>query len=106
MIYIVEIPHQRPASCWVATDQADFCARMAEASQRSGDTPENGSFDNWTDYLASDLHRLHVFATDAEAIAALDDSTFDGHQGGRARAALEQKLIAYGVLSETQEPEA
>ncbi len=105
MLYIVEIPHQRPASCWVATNKADFCARMAEAYQHHGDTPEDGSFDNWRDYLASDLHHLHVFTTDAEAVAALDDATFDGHQGGTARAALEQKLIDYDIIQPEEEAE-
>lgn len=105
MIFIVEIHHQRPASCWVATDEADFCARMAEANRRRGDTPDDDTFDAWSDYLASDLHRLHIFTTDAEAIAALDDATFDGHQGGRARGALEAKLRAYGLIPDQEEAE-
>lgn len=106
MIFIVEIPHQRPVSCWIATNEADFCARMAEAYQRHGDTPEDwGDFPAWRDYLASDLHRLHVFMTDAEALTALDDSTFDGHQGGRARQALEDKLRSYGLIAEPEEAE-
>lgn len=103
MIYIVEIPHQRPASCWVATSEADFVTRVAAANSRMGDTPDEDTFEAWADYLASDLHRLHVFETDADAIAALDDATFDGHQGGRARQALEDKLRAFGLISDPEE---
>lgn len=106
MIYIVEVPHQRPASCWVASSEADFCRTMCHAYQSYGDTPQDGTFSNWTNYLASDLHTLHVFATDAEALAALNDATFDHHQGGRARAALEEKLRAYNVISDPDEDEA
>ena len=105
MIYIVEVPHQRPASCWVASDEADFCAGMVEAYRRCGDTPEDGTFADWVEYLASDLNTLHVFVTDAEAVVALEDTTFDHHQGARARTALEEKLRAFGVLPEGSDDE-
>lgn len=104
MIYIVEIPHQRPASCWAAINEKDFCAIMAEAYQRHDGTPEDwGDFSAWRDYLARDLYDLHVFISDAEAIAALDDTTFTGHQGARARWSLEQKLIATGAMPAPEE---
>lgn len=102
MMYVVEIPHQRPASCWTAIDEADFCSRVADASKGCGDTPVAATFDAWRDYLASDLHTLHVFTTDAAALAALEDDTFDHHQGARARAALEDKLRLYGVIAEME----
>jgi len=92
MIYVVEIPHQRPATCWVAGDESDFCVKMAGAYQRRDDTPDEGTFAAWIDYLGSDLYALHVFVGNESARSALADNTFDGHQGGQARAALEDKL--------------
>ena len=99
MIYIVEIPHQRPASCWTANDEGDFCAKLAQEFGRHGDTPAyDATFAEWRDYLARDLHALHVFLDDAVAIAALGDSMFDGHQGAAARAALRHALIDNGEM--------
>ena len=99
MIYIVEIPHQRPASCWTANDEGDFCIKLEQTFERYSDTPDYGaSFEEWRDYLARDLHALHVFMNENEAIEALNDATFDGHQGASARAALRRALIDNNVI--------
>lgn len=103
MIYIVEIPHQRPASCWVASNESDFCTRMFETYQRHGDTPEDlNDFTAWCEYLEEDLHILHVFVTDEEAIASLSSNAFDHPQGARARRALEDKLTVCEALPEQE----
>lgn len=98
MIYIVEVPHQRPASCWVAHSEAEFCRIMVETYHRRDDTPADwDSFSDWCDYLADDLHTLHVYTSDADALAALDSPSFNHHQGAQARAALEAWLQVCGV---------
>ena len=95
-----KIPHQRPASCWTANDEGDFCAKLAQEFGRHGDTPAyDATFAEWRDYLARDLYALHVFMNeDDAALAALDDATFSGHQGASARAALRQALIDNNVI--------
>jgi len=100
MIYIVEIPHQRPASCWMALDKDDFCTRLEQTFERYSDTPDYGaSFEEWRDYLARDLYALHVFMDeDDAALAAMNDVTFSVHHGASARAALRRALIDNIVL--------
>ena len=51
MIYIVEIPHERPPSCWTANDKDDFCTRMEQTFERYSDVPDYGVF--WVVILGS-----------------------------------------------------
>jgi hypothetical protein len=100
MIYIVEIPHQRPASCWVATSDMDYLDKVAATvmQHRSDETVE--TLDQADEYLSSDLSGFWRFNSAAEAIEALEDATFDCHGGAGARDALENKLALYGELPE------
>ncbi|MDR0275948.1 MAG: hypothetical protein LBI48_11545 [Burkholderiaceae bacterium] len=107
MIYIVEIPHQRPASCWVCADKADFIRRASAAYIRHGDTPDTGGseqeqFDAWRDYIASDLSGFFVYENEDGAVAGLA-TDFSRHGGARAAGELYKELVKYGALND--EPE-
>lgn len=95
MIYILEIPHQRPASCWSRATQSQILGVIAQQAMRSGE-----SIDNYVaalDWLGSDLNTLHVFDSDEEALDAMGDLT--GHQAGAAYTALRDELISTGAIS-------
>lgn len=97
-IFVVEVPHQRPASAWVAADREDFIDRV----NRTG--PPNGplnDFDASTAYVKEDLHRLYIFEGGETAAKGLSEIT--GHQSGHAFTALREKLISYGVFEEVQD---
>ena len=99
MLYIVEVPHQRPASCWTAENAAEVISMAAHEALRSGG--EVNSFDQAIDWIAADLHSCAVFVGLAEVVGALDTHPiFRGHQGARAEAALRAKLIQKGVLAQ------
>jgi len=98
MIYIVEIPHRFPPTCWTATDKADFIARSFNAYIRHGDTPDTAGsideqFDAWVDYIASDLSSLLVYESEEAAREALESGAdFNRHGGNAARSALARKM--------------
>ena len=104
MIYIVEIPHQRPAGCWVCSDKADFIRRASEAYRRCGDTPdcdgsEQEQFDAWCEYIGSDLSGFLVYENEDAAVAGLA-TDFSRHGGARAAGELYKKLVEYGALKD------
>jgi hypothetical protein len=105
-IYIIEIPHQRPASCWAATTEGDVidtvCATMIR--QHSGDELPD-TFDQAINYLSSDLSRLIVLRSDDEA-RALYEEGIGGHQGGRAWDELKKRLLAEGAIDEDADADA
>lgn len=100
MIYIVEVPHQRPAFCWVARSESEAIAVIDTTFSRCGETPDYGaSFDEWLEYNGQDLHAQYVFMSDEEALKGLKE--LGGHQSGWAYAALLGQLICYGAHPDT-----
>lgn len=90
-IFVVEIPHQRAPTVWVANDESDFIARVAADNQRAGDTPDTNDFADWVEYLASDLSACHVFAGIDDAADGLADIT--GHGSSVAQTLLLDRLL-------------
>ena len=68
-IVIVEIPHQRTASAWVADDWADAASRAGTEHTRA---------DKVRDEIAHDLSGCHFFATAKDLKWFLENYT--GHQ--------------------------
>jgi len=104
MLYIVEIPHQRPAGCWVCSDKADFINRAWKAYIRHGDTPgldgsEQEQFDAWCEYIGSDLSGFLVYENEDAAVAGLA-TDFSRHGGAQAAGELYKKLVEYGALKD------
>lgn len=100
MIYIIEIPHQRPPKCWTAhTEQQAIDAINADAI-RCGETFE--TFDSALKYNGADLSSQIVCTSDTGAIACLaDDSMWDRHGGGAAYDALRARLIDAALIEES-----
>jgi hypothetical protein len=82
MIYVIEIPHQRDASCWSRIKAADIVSMIHEAHNRSGDIiPDD--LDGALAFNRKDLSRQVVCMSDSEALALLDDG-IAGHGSKRA----------------------
>lgn len=93
MIYVVEIPHQRPAHGWMAYDEDEFINLLQERT----DSVELTDFEDAVVFLRSDLSNCEVYSTLDQARDALtDDWRWDGHQGARARAELERLIEESG----------
>ena len=95
MIYILEIPHQRPATCWSKRTESEIISAINASSMRCGEMFD--TLDPATDYLASDLHACRIYMSDEEALAALADGDYKGHQSGRAMQALRDELASNGA---------
>ena len=103
-IYILEIPHQRAASCWTATDEADAISKIFQTFVRYDDMPGMAaSFDDWCDYNGSDLSSQRVYMTAAEAIQGLEE--ISGHGALAAIDALRRQLIDDGEITEEYDAE-
>lgn len=99
MIYIVEIPHQRPPFAWAALDEFAVIGAIEKTNIRNGDVPEYGaSFQDWLDYNATDLSKQYVFMNGADAIDGLEE--INGHGSAAAIDALRKLLVEYGELEE------
>lgn len=99
MIYIVEIPHSRRASCWTALSRQDFINKCAATYQSYGNTPESGSFEDWVAYNGRDLSSQYVYESSAEANQALRNGEITGHGSGAALSALKAQLIRWGEIA-------
>lgn len=91
-IYVIEIPHRMPVTCWTAVDREDLIARTARAAERSD--AEIAGYDDAIEYLGHDVAGLHVYESEAEAREALASPIWGGHQGGIAHDALAAELAA------------
>ena len=99
MIYIVEIPHQRPPFCWTATDEADAVSKMRQTHVKMGDTPgDSTTFAEWVKYNGLELHSQYVFMDAAAAIDGIKE--IGGHNAVPAIAALREELRSNGELPE------
>lgn len=97
MIYIIEIPHQRPASCWSVHTEQQAVEAINAAAMRCGEQVE--TFAEAVEYNARDLSSQIVLMADAEALAAWrDEATWRRHGGAAARDALRTRLIDAGAL--------
>lgn len=95
MIYILEIPHQRQANCWSKNSESDVIEAINASAMRCGEMFD--TLDSATDYLANDLHACRIYMSDEEALAALEDGDYTGHQSGRAMQALRDELANNGA---------
>lgn len=99
MIYIVEIPHQRPASCWTAHTEQQAVNAINESAIRNGETFE--TFGSAVEYLESDLSSLIACGSDEGALACLaDESMWQRHGGAAARNALRDKMVRHGLIDD------
>ena len=92
-IYIVEIPHQRPAHAWTAYGEADFVARVQEANL----SLDIETYEQAQDAVRDDLHCAYIYRGDDEALTGL--TQIYGHQQFRAVAALRRELEREGVIA-------
>jgi hypothetical protein len=114
MIYVVEIPNQRPASAWSAPDEENVTTVCSVALRYTNYTWEQdggnvrywdgaelvivsaetapSEFQYWTDALASDGRGVHIYVDAADAV---DDVVYGAwvHRGVRARACLMDELV-------------
>ena len=99
MIYIVEIPHQRPASCWAVHTEQQAVDAINKQAIRSGQMFDD--FAEAIDYNGDDLSSQLVFMTDDEALAGWrDESNWQRHGGWAARDALRADLICHGLIDD------
>ncbi len=101
MIYIVEIPHQKPPRCWAVATAEQLINAIAESNPRCGELPEGNSVDEWLYFNGRDLSNQYVFWTDEEAINGLNEMS--GHGSAEAHDALKATLIRLGVITDEQE---
>lgn len=103
MIYIIEIPHQRPASCWSVHNELQAVDAINASAIKSGELFE--TFGAAVAWLESDLSSLIVCGSDSGALACLaDESMWQRHGGWAARDELRSRLINDRVLDEQEEP--
>lgn len=99
-IYIIEIPHQRSATCWSRdTEQQIVTAVCAAMDQERSGAERPDTLDQAVEHLSRDLSRVILLRDDDEALATYIDG-IDGHQGGTATAALRAALQRQGVLDD------
>ena len=85
MIFLITIPHQRPASVAYFTDDADLIAAACEASEAdSRDYPE--TIDESINVLADDMHG-HIVVRSLDDIDLVGE--YSGHQKYKVRAMAE-----------------
>lgn len=99
MIYIVEIPHQRPASCWAAIDEQDAMDRINAdlAGRHIAEEAEN--FDDAIRLNGADLYAQYVL-TSGDAMDALSTGGkyWNPHQRANGLNALRKKMSDTGEM--------
>lgn len=103
MIYIVEIPHQRPASCWHADDEQDALNRINADLAHRHIAEEAESYEDAIAINGADLYAQHVLSED-EAMEALssDGKDLAPHQRMKALSALRGEMINAGLLEDAE----
>ena len=103
MIYIVEIPHQRPASCWSAIDENDAMDRINQDLAGRHMAEEASDYDEAIRLNGEDLYAQYVLTTQ-EAIEALANHGQDWspHQRERSVSALRRAMLNAGDLEDDQ----
>ena len=104
MLYIIEIPHQRPASCWSALDERDAMDRINEDLARRHIAEEAGDYDEALRLNGEDLYAQYVLSTD-EAKKALSDEgkCWNPHQRERGLSALRNAMIEAGEWDDEED---
>jgi hypothetical protein len=93
MIFIIEVPHQRRASCWTARDKYEVVRIAQERARKSGENID--TYEQAIYYIGHDLHNFAVLESDDEAVDAFSNGQhpiFSGHQGGYAWDALKSEI--------------
>jgi len=88
--YVVEIPHQRPATVW--SDDSKRIVDAAAEINAERDEPiidEVHTLEDAREVLGYDLHNCHIL-TGSEACDMAE--TYEGHQRERVVSALEDEL--------------
>lgn len=97
MIYIVEIPHQRPPKCWTAHTGEQIIEAINADAMRSGEICD--TIADAIKYNGADLSSQIFCGTDDCALASLnDDGLWLRHGGAAAREALRDKMIRHGLV--------
>lgn len=103
MIYILEVPHQMPATYWTVNDRAQLVSVTLQSAAQHRRAADIESYADAVEYLGDDLHELRIYDTDADALSAyIDDDGLD--QPARDLALkLWQEQIASGI-GDAEEP--
>ena len=102
MIYIIEIPHQRPPKCWAVHTEQQAIDAINDGARRCGEHFE--TLDDALKYNGSDLSSQIVCSNDGGALACLaDDDMWHRHGGAEAREALRGKMVRHGLIDDDAE---
>lgn len=103
MIYIVEIPHQRPPSAWFAADERGIVDRINAELDRHAMGEQADNFEEAIRINGADLRAQYVLTSD-EAMEALRNGGkyWNHHQRERGLEALRLKMVRAGDLEENE----